>query len=452
MGTPEQYLRQNKERYMRELFAFLRIPSISMHSKHREDMRRAAEWLADSLRQAGLEHVALLETEGNPVVYGDWLHAEGKPTVLIYGHYDVQPPDPLAEWASPPFEPEIRGGNLYARGATDDKGQLFIHIKTVEAFLQTEGKLPVNIKFCLEGEEEISSPHLEPLLVQEKERFQADAVVVSDTSFYEQGLPAIHYGLRGICGMQIEVSAAKNDLHSGEFGGGVANPIHELARLIATFHDAEGKVAVNGFYDQVRLLAEEEREQIRKLGFDEEKLKDELGVPAFFGEPGYSFLERTWARPTLEVNAISGGSQDEGLKSIVPAKAWAKVSCRLVPDQNPEQIQELLERHIAEHTPAHVRVKTVRLTAASPYYAAVDNPFMQAGAEAYRAVYNVRPVFTRAGGSIPIMEAFHRLFGCPVVTMGFGLPGENLHAPNEFLHVDNFYNGMLVMADFWRRL
>ncbi len=453
MDAVKQYFSGNRERFLEELFAFLRIPSVSLHSKHKADVQHAAEWLAEALTKAGMEHVEIIRTEGHPVVYADWLHAEGKPTALIYGHYDVQPPDPLEQWESPPFEPEIRDGKLFARGTTDDKAQVFIHVKTVEALLGTYGSLPINIKFCIEGEEEIASPHLAALIEGDKNRFQADAVVISDSAIFAKDYPGMDYGLRGLCAVKIDVTGAKNDLHSGEFGGAVPNAVHALSDLLSSFHDSAGKITVEGFYDQVRELGEEERKLLNELPFDEQSLRQELRVPGFHGEEGYSYRERTWIRPTLEINAVSGGSQDEGIKPIVPAHAWAKISCRLVPDQTPDEILAKIERHVCKHAPAYVDVKVTRLPIkGNPYVAALDDPFIEAAAAAYAGVYGQPPVFTRSGGSIPIVEAFNRLLHIPVVLMGFGLPDENLHAPNENFLLDNFDKGLLTMAAYWQRL
>lgn len=449
----DNYLEQNRERHLDELFAFLRIPSVSQLSRHQQDIRECAEWTARQLEAAGMEHIEIIATDGNPVVYGDWLHAKEKPTVLIYGHYDVQPAEPLDLWDSPPFEPEIRDGNIFARGATDDKSQVFMHIKAAEAFINAVGTLPVNIKFCLEGEEEIGSPHLPRLLEERSGQFEADAVVLSDSDLYEKGHPAILNGLRGLCALQVEVIGARSDLHSGEFGGGVPNPIHVLAELIASLHKADGRVAVEEFYENVKPLSEEDKAAFRALGFDEEKLKIELGLRDLFGESGFGFLERTWGRPALEINAMGGGLQDEGLKSIVPAKAWAKISCRLVPDQQPDEILQLVEDHLRRRAPDYVEVRLIRLPIkGNPFVAPLDHPYIAAAAKAYESVYGVPTVYKRTGGSIPIVEVCARLMKAPVVMMGFGLPDENLHAPNEHFHLENYDKGLRVLCRYWDEL
>ena len=352
----DHYFTQQRETHLEELNEFLRIPSISALSEHKEDMQQAAEWLVNSLTKAGLENVSVDETDGHPVVYGDWLHAEGKPTILVYGHYDVQPVDPLELWDSAPFEPEVRDNKLYARGASDDKGQVFMHIKAVEALMKESGSLPVNVKFLIEGEEEIGSPSLESYIIDNKDKLSADVIVISDTGMQGPGQPAVCYGLRGLCGVQIDVKGAKSDLHSGLYGGGVQNPLHAIVELLASFRDKEGTIAVEGFYDNVRPLSDEEREAYEALGFDEDELKNEIDVPELFGEKGFSHLERTWARPTLELNGIFGGFSGEGIKTVLPAEAGAKITCRLVPDQDPDEIVEKLKAHIEKHKPAGVTV------------------------------------------------------------------------------------------------
>lgn len=449
----EQYLAEHREEHLSELKEWLTIPSISALSAHKGDVRRAAEWVAESLKRAGLENVQLMPTKGNPVVYGEWLKAEGKPTVLIYGHYDVQPVDPLQLWETPPFEPSVRDGKLFARGSSDDKGQTFMHIKAIEALLQTAGTLPLNFKFCIEGEEEIGSPNLDPFVEEHKELLAADVLVISDTTMLERGKPAICYGLRGLCALQIDVKGAKSDLHSGLYGGAVQNPIHALVQLLDTMHDENGVITIDGFYDQVVPLTEEEREAYRQLQHDEEKYRKELGVPELFGEKGYSTLERTWARPTLEINGIWGGFQGEGTKTVIPSEAHAKITCRLVPNQEPNEILELIQKHIKKYSPPGVTV-TVQIfeDRGRPFVTPFDHKAIQAASRAYEKAYGVEPVFTRMGGSVPIVETFGRLLNLPVVLMGFGLPDENFHAPNEHFNLENYDKGLLTLCHYWYEL
>lgn len=445
----DQYFQQKRDEHLTELSTFLQIPSISALSNHRPDMQRAAEWLVESFQAAGLENVSIDATEGHPVVYGDWLHAEGKPTLLIYGHYDVQPVDPLNLWESGPFEPEIRDNKIYSRGASDDKGQVFMHIKAVEALMQTNGELPVNVKFIIEGEEEIGSPNLEKYILENKNKLAADIIVISDTGLYAPGKPAICYGLRGLSGVQIDVRGAKGDLHSGLYGGGIQNPIHALAEILASFRDKEGTIAVEGFYDDVRPLQDAEREAYAALEFDEKALIDELGVPELFGEKGYSLLERTWTRPTLEVNGVFGGFSGEGIKTVLPAEAGAKITCRLVPDQDPDDIVRKLKAHIEKHKPAGVTVTISEFDKGKPYITPYDHPAIQAAGRSYEKVYHVPTAYVRGGGSIPIVAAFDEILQLPVVLMGFGLDSENFHAPNEHFHLENFDKGLRVIGDYY---
>lgn len=448
----EKYLQEHREQHLTELKEYLRIPSVSSLSEHKQDVAKAAEWTAEALRQIGMQNVRILPTKGHPVVYGDWLQAEGKPTVLIYGHYDVQPVDPLHLWESPPFEPEIRDNKLYARGASDDKGQVFMHIKALEALLQTDGTLPVNVKFCIEGEEEIGSVHLDQFVEDNKELLAADVLVISDTTLYAKGKPAICYGLRGLCGMQIDVKGAKGDLHSGIYGGAVQNALHALVQLLDSMRNEEGEITVKGFYDKVQPLTEEERQAYASLPFDAEAYRQELGVPELFGEKGYTTLERTWVRPTLEVNGIYGGFQGEGIKTVLPAEAHAKITCRLVPDQDPQEISELIQQHIQAHTPPGVTVTTTLFDQGKPFVTPFDHPAIQAAGRAYQKAYGVEPAYTRMGGSIPIVETFGTLLDIPVVLMGFGLPEENFHAPNEHFHLENFDKGLVTLCHYWFEL
>lgn len=446
------YLSTHRDAHLNELSELLRIPSISALSAHKKDIEAAAGWLSNALQTAGLEHVQIFPTEGHPVVYADSLHAPGAPTVLIYGHYDVQPVDPLHLWQTGPFEPSIRDGKLYARGATDDKGQTFLHIKALEAILKTRGQLPVNVKVCIEGEEEIGSPHLPAFVEAHKDLLAADVLIVSDSSILAPGQPAICYGLRGLCGLQVDVRAANSDLHSGTYGGAVPNAVHGLVELLASLHDAEGKVLVDGFYDEVRPLTPEERETMAAIPFDEAEYKTGLGVRELVGEPGYTTVERTWARPTLELNGVFGGFQGEGTKTVIPAEAHAKITCRLVNDQDPAVIMERVERHLLSHAPKGTTVSVTRYDTGRPVIVDLDSPYIEAAAAAYEAGYGKQPHYIRMGGSIPIVETFYRLLKLPVVLMGFGLETENLHAPNEHFHLDNMDRGLVTLAHWYTHL
>ncbi|MEK5230557.1 dipeptidase [Lysinibacillus sp. FSL K6-0232] len=444
----DAYFAEHREAHLEELKEFLRIPSISSLSEHKEDIQHAAKWLAGAFEKLNLENISIMETEGHPVVYADWLHAEDKPTILFYGHYDVQPVDPLHLWESEPFNPSIRDNKLFARGASDDKGQVFMHLKMIEALFATTGTLPVNVKFIYEGEEEIGSPHLPAFVEQHKEKLAADLILISDTGLYGPGKPAVCYGLRGLTGIQIDIRGAKGDLHSGLYGGGVQNAIHALTEILASFRDEHGTIQVEGFYDKVLPLTEEEREAYRALGFDEEAVKQEVGVQELFGEPGFSYLERTWARPTLEVNGVFGGFSGEGIKTVLPAEAGAKITCRLVPNQEPDEIVTLLKAHVEKHKPAGVEVTISEFDKGRPFLTPFDHPFIQAAGRSYEKVYNVPTAYTRGGGSIPIVAAFDEILELPVVLMGFGLSSENFHAPNEHFHLENFDKGLRVLSDY----
>ncbi|TXK85825.1 dipeptidase [Paenibacillus sp. N3.4] len=450
--TITNYLEAHRDQHIEELKQFLRIPSISAIAEHQPDMIRCAEWIVASLQQAGLENIDIMPTEGHPVVYADWLHAPGMPTVLIYGHYDVQPAEPLDLWETPPFEPIIRDGKLFGRGSTDDKGQLLLYVKAIQAFLQTCGKLPVNVKFCIEGEEEIASKHLPPFVDKYKEKLKADVITLSDTQMQGPGKPALMYGLRGLAGFEINVDGANSDLHSGLFGGAVQNPIHALSKLLSSFHDEEGRVAVKGFYDRVIELSDQEREAFKQVEPDSNKVKTDLHVDALYGEKGFSFYEQTTSRPTLEITSVSGGFQGEGIKPIIPNCATAKIACRLVAAQVPEEIMDAVEAHIHAQSLPGVKVTLDRQLRGNPFITPINNPMMVAAAEAYEDTYGVFPVYTRSGGSIPIVEVLGRVLDAPVVLLGFGLPGENLHAPNEHFHLVNWDKGMETISRFWLKL
>jgi acetylornithine deacetylase/succinyl-diaminopimelate desuccinylase-like protein len=446
------YVDQNKNRYLAELKDFIAIPSISTNPDNAGDVRRCAERVAEHMRNIGLQNVQLFPTAGHPVVYGEWLNAPGKPTVLLYGHYDVQPPDPLELWTSPPFEATIRNGNLYARGAADDKGQVFIHLKSIEAYLQNLGALPVNLKLLIEGEEEIGSEHLEPFVKDHKQLLQADLVLISDSSMFAKGVPSICYGLRGLAYMQIDLVGPNKDLHSGTFGGSVHNPIQALAEIIAQLHDKNGKVAIPGFYDEVRPLSKKEREAYMKLPLSEKKYAKDLGVKQLYGEKGFTTLERVWARPTLECNGIWGGFTGEGAKTVLPSKASAKISMRIVPDQTSAKVAKLFERHIKKIAPKTVTVNVRFLHGGEPAITPIDSPGVKAAVAALEKGFGKKPLYQREGGSIPIVVQFKQLLGLDTVLLGFGLPDENAHAPDEFINLDNFFGGIRTSLHFFNEL
>lgn len=447
-----EYLQQHRRRHLEEWIDFVRIPSISAKSEHRPDMRRAAEWLVERMLEAGLQTAELFPTAGHPVVVGEWRGAPGAPTVLVYGHYDVQPPEPLDEWTSPPFEPEIRDGRLYGRGATDDKGQLYLHLKAVEAHIATHGALPVNVVFVIEGEEEVGSPNLEAFLIENRERLACEAVLISDTGMFAEGVPAITVGLRGLAYMEVHVQGPASDLHSGEFGGAVVNPANALARIIARLHDEQGRVTIPGFYDDVRELSDAERAAIRALPFDEEAFRAEAGSPALGGEAGFSVLERLWVRPTLDVNGLLSGYTGEGAKTVLPARAMAKISMRLVPDQDYRDIERKFADHVRSLAPDGVTVRVEALHGGPPWYAEPKGAFFDAARRALNAAFGREPVFMRAGGSIPIVQRFEQTFGAPVVLIGFGLPGDNLHAPDESMLVENYTRGIEAITRLYEEL
>ncbi len=451
MADVHSYIDTHRERFLGELIELLRIPSISADPAHKADVERAAQWLLAHLRALGLE-AELWPTEGHPVVYGQWLGAPEGPTVLCYGHYDVQPPDPLNLWQSPPFEPTIRDGRLYARGASDDKGQLFTHLKALEAYLRTEGRLPVNVKFLIEGEEEVGSRNLLPVLEKQRDRLRADVVLISDTAMFGPEEPSITYALRGLCYLEIELEGPNRDLHSGVYGGAVDNPALILARMLAALHDAYGRVTVPGFYDRVRPLDEAERRMLRQLPFDEEAYKRDLGLEALWGEIGYTPLERATARPALDVNGLWGGYQGPGAKTVLPARAGAKLSARLVPDQRSEEIAALITAHLQRLCPPTARLTVRRLHGGEPVLVPLDHPALQAAARACEYVFGRKPYFVREGGSIPVVAAFDEVLGLKSVLLGFGLNTDAIHSPNEHFRLENFRRGIHTIAAFWREV
>jgi acetylornithine deacetylase/succinyl-diaminopimelate desuccinylase-like protein len=452
MNNVVDYINVHRDRYVDELKQYLAIPSISALPEHTADVRRAAEWTADALRNAGMQNVRLIDTPGNPVVYGDWLNAPDKPTILFYGHYDVQPVDPVNLWTSPPFEATVRDGEIYARGAADDKGQVFMHIKAIEAYLKQGGSLPVNIKFFIEGEEEVGSKHLDGFVRDHKDDLKADVVVISDTTMFDRGVPSICYSLRGLAYFQIDVRGSKSDLHSGVFGGAVANPAIVLAQILAQMKDRGGRIKIPGFYDDVRPLSDEERAEWKKLPFNETRYRKDLGVPKLFGESGYTTLERVWARPTLDVNGLYSGFTGEGAKTVLPATAMAKVSMRLVPNQDPEKIGDLFEAYVRKLAPKTVDVKITRMHGGKPWMTEFDNKFVRAAGKAIEQGFGKSPVFVREGGSIPVVATFERELGIPSVLFGVGLPDENAHAPDEKLDLGNFHNGIIASAFLYQEI
>jgi acetylornithine deacetylase/succinyl-diaminopimelate desuccinylase-like protein len=442
MSSILEYIEINKSRHLGELKEFIAIPSISTNQENGPDIQRCSRWVANHLTAIGMEHVRIVPTGNHPMVYADWLHAEGKPTLLIYGHYDVQPVDPLDQWLSPPFEATVRDGNLYARGTADDKGQIFIHFKAIEAFSKTTGGPPINIKFLIEGEEEIGSPNLESFVKTNYELLSADLVVISDSAMFAKGVPSICYGLRGLSYMEVELTGPNRDLHSGTFGGSIHNPIQALSELIASLHDRNGRVTIPGFYDDVRPLSKKERDAYKKLPFKEKDYAKDLGVHRLYGEKGFTTLERIWARPTLECNGMWGGFIADGVKTVIPSKAAAKISMRLVPDQDPDTIARLFTKHIKKISPKTSSVVVRTLHGGKPAITPIESPGVKAAISALKKAFGKTPLYQREGGSIPIVVQFEEILGISTVLLGFGLPDENSHSPNEFLNLDNFYGGI----------
>ncbi|MBL7959610.1 dipeptidase [bacterium] len=446
------FINSNKEQYVEELKDFLRIPSISTNPENKADVARCAQYVSDQMNKSGLQNIQIIPTPGHPIVYGEWLGAPGKPTILYYGHYDVQPVDPVNLWSSGPFEPTIKDGYIYARGSSDDKGQVFLNLKSVEAHMKTNGKLPVNVKFMIEGEEEIGSVNLENFITSHKELLKADVVLVSDTSFFDDEMPSIAYGLRGLCYMQVDLTGPNRDLHSGVYGGAVANPINELANIISKLKDKNGKITIPGFYDKVRQLTKAERDAYKKLPFAKKAYFKDLGIKETFGEKGYSILEQVSGRPCLDCNGIWGGFQGEGAKTVLPSKASAKISMRLVPNQTPQQIAKLFERYVKKLCPRTMQIKVTELHGGYPAITDITTKEIIAASNALHKVFKKKPLFAREGGSIPVIASFERLLGLKSVLMGFGLDTDAIHSPNERFKLDNFHRGILSVALFYDEL
>ena len=448
-----QFLTSARAAQLARLVAWLRIPSISALPAHKQDVRAAAAWLAAELTRIGLEHVEVIDSPIHPLVYADWLHAgPDRPTVLIYGHFDVQPVDPLEKWTTPPFEPTVRGDDLFARGAADDKGQTYVHVAALEALLALTGRLPVNVKFIAEGEEEFGGATINAFVPAHADKLAADVCLISDTHMLSPTQPSILYGLRGMWSAELTVTSAAHDLHSGSFGGAIHNANQALAELLAALHHADGSVAVPGFYDNVRLLAAAERAALAQVPYGEAELLHESGAYAAWGEPGYTIVERIGARPTLEINGMWGGFTGEGFKTVIPAEARAKLSCRLVPDQDPAQIGAAIEAYLRQLAPPTVRLSLREYHSGPAFLSPIDSPAMQAAARAYARVFGAAPVFTREGGSIPVAAVMQQALGIPIIFMGFGLGDDNLHAPNEKFHLPNFYRGIETVIAFFDEL
>ncbi len=452
LKSVSNYLDQHADRFLEELKEFLRIPTVSADPECKPHLVRGAEFVHKQLADLGMK-AEIVPTAGHPIVYAEWLGAPGAPTVMVYGHYDVQPPDPLDLWTTPPFEPTIRDGCLYARGATDDKGQVFTHIKSAEAWLKTVGKLPVNIKYVIEGEEEVGSRNLEDFLAARKDSLNCDVAVVSDTSQYAPNQPAITYGLRGILAVEVTVTGPKKDLHSGVFGGAVMNPATGLARMIASLHDDHGRVRIPGFYDAVQPLSDAERQQFLDLNFDEAAFQTELGITEVFGEAGFSTLERRWTRPTCEVNGLVSGYTGVGPKTIVPSKATVKITCRLVPSQDPHQLTEALHQYMKAQCPTSLSFEFTSYHGCPAFVFDPTSPYIEAAAEAIREAWGVQQVrLIREGGSIPVVQTFKDVLGVDTLLLGWGQNTDNLHSPNEHFSVADFHRGTKASASLWAKL
>ena len=445
----KQYIATNKDRFLSELFDWLRIPSVSADSKHKPDVRKAAQFVKEKLSAAGVDKTELCETKGHPIVYAEKIIDPSLPTVLVYGHYDVQPADPLNLWHSPAFEPVIKDGKIYARGSCDDKGQVYMHVKAFETMMK-HNLLPCNIKFMIEGEEEVGSDNLGNFVKENKTKLKADVILISDTALISLDHPSITAGLRGLSYMEVEVTGPNRDLHSGVYGGAVANPINTLCEMIASLHDEEGRVTIPGFYDQVATLSKTEREAINRAPFDLEKYKSDLGIEDVKGEKGYTTLERTGIRPTLDVNGIWGGYTGEGAKTVLPSKASAKISMRLVPNQSSAGITELFTKHIKAIAPKHVKIKVTAHHGGEPAVTPTDSKAFKAASKAFEEVWGKSPIPTRDGGSIPIVALFKKELALDTVLMGFGLDSDAIHSPNEHFGVKNFLLGIETIVAFYK--
>jgi acetylornithine deacetylase/succinyl-diaminopimelate desuccinylase-like protein len=441
------YAEAHRPKFVAELKDFVRFPTVSAQPKHAADIKKCAAWLANHLRQAGLSEVKVIPTKRHPLVYASWRRKGRRPTVLIYGHYDVQPADPLSEWRSPPFQPIVRGRDMYGRGACDDKGQMFAHVKALESCLRTNGKLPVNLKCLFEGEEEIGSPSLIPFLERNKRALAADVAVMSDMPILAADRPALTYAMRGGLSLELEVRGPQRDLHSGIYGGAIHNPLQALCEMIAGLHDSEGRVTIPGFYTSVRRWSDEERNYMARVGPADQEILRDAGERRPWGEGGYTLYERATIRPALTVNGIVGGYQGPGGKGVIPARALAKLSFRLAPDQNPREVERLFRQHIERITPSSVSSTVRALAGAKPALVSRRHPAMRAATVAYRKGFGAQPVFLRSGGTIPVVNAFQNILGVPTVLMGFALPDDRMHAPNEKFHLPNFYNG--IATSLW---
>ncbi|MBW7883980.1 MAG: dipeptidase [Caldilineaceae bacterium] len=449
----QTYLDNNQAHFLEQLFDFLRIPSISSLPEHAGDVRRAGEWVMERLRTAGMENIKMMETGGHPVVYADWLHADGQPTVMIYGHFDTQPVDPVELWESPPFEPVVKDGKVFARGANDDKGNMLVPILAIEALLKTMGALPINVKCFFEGQEEIGSPTLPKFIAEEKDTFACDFVISADGGQWAEDQPALLLGLKGLCALQIDVCGPAYDVHSGGYGGAIQNPIHALVYMLSSMRGTDGRILVEGFYDDVRPLTDEDRAQIAEVPLDLDEYKERLGIDEVFGETGYSTLERAWARPTLEINGIWGGFQGEGTKTVLPSKAHAKITCRLVADQQPDKIAQCLVSHIEAHTLPGITVDVkVEASGAVPYLMPADHPGNVAARDVHIALYGKEPYYVRSGGSIPVCAMFLESLGVYTVNFGFALNDERQHSPNEFFRLASFERGQRAYCMLLERL
>jgi len=451
MSSLNEYLEKHRDAFESDLSDWLRIPSVSADSSFSGDVKQAAHWLRDHLEDMGMT-AELIETAGHPLIYAESPPVPGKPVVLVYGHYDVQPPDPLEDWITPPFEPAIRDGNIYARGATDDKGQLLTHVKSARAWIESAGELPLQVKYLIEGEEEVGSPNLESYLSTHQQQLACDCVVVSDTSQFARGVPAITFGLRGIAYYELRLNGPKQDLHSGIFGGGVTNPANTLTHLLAALIDENGRIQIPGFYDNVVPLTDREREQFQALPFDETQFISSLGVNGLSGESSYSTLERRWARPSCDVNGLWSGYQGEGAKTILPAQAGAKFSFRLVPDQDPARIGAGLREFLESRLPPGIEMELIEFNASPGILVSLESPYLGAAARAIEQGFGCPPVFIREGGSIPIVSTFMRELGADVLLLGWGLNDDNAHSPNEKFSLADFHRGVRSSAHLWEEL